>query len=50
MPERLQPLSGRSGLGDAFLGEVGILPAGEEILEVPLALAMPNEYQETFHS
>ena len=35
-----QQLAGRMGLGTAFFGEVNIGPAGEPILEIPLAFAV----------
>ncbi len=43
----LQFAAGFPGFGDALLGEIGILPAGEEILQVPFALAMTQEHEKT---
>jgi hypothetical protein len=34
-------------LGNPLFGEIGILPAGEEILQVPFALAMTHEHEKT---
>ena len=36
-------------LANAFLGEVGIFPAGEEIFEVPVTLAVTDKYKQTIH-
>ncbi len=47
--ERLQFAARRFRLLNALRREVGILPAGEEIFQIPIALAMPNEDEETFH-
>ena len=41
----LRPASLR--FGDALLGEIGILPAGEEILQIPFALAVTHEHEKT---
>ena len=41
----LQHGAGAMGLGHAFLGQVDVLPAGEHIEPVPLALAMAHEDQ-----
>src|SRR5208337_1490845 len=32
-------------LGNALLRQINVFPAGEKILEVPLALAMPYQYE-----
>ena len=32
-----------------LLGEVGVLPAGEQVLEVPIALAVAHEHEKTVH-
>jgi hypothetical protein len=45
----LECLAGGAGLADALFGQVRIAPAGEEILEVPLAFAMAHEDQGTGH-
>ena len=47
-PVRLEPPSGLLGLLDACRREIGIAPAGEQVLEVPLALAMAQQDQQTF--
>ena len=44
---RFQLLAGGLGFGDTEFGEVGILPAREQVLQVPVALAMPHEHEET---
>ena len=49
MPCGLELAPGGLRLGDADLGEVDVLPAGEQVLEVPLALAVTGEYQQTIH-
>ena len=36
-------------LGDALVGQVSIVPAGEEILEVPFALSVTDEHQQAVH-
>ena len=46
---RLELAPGGLRLGDADLGQVDVLPAGEQVLEVPLALAVTREHQETVH-
>src|SRR6266581_4910952 len=46
-PLRLQLAAGIDGLGNAFLGEIGILPAGEEILQIPFALAVTYQHEKT---
>jgi hypothetical protein len=47
-PLRLQLAPGFLGLGDALRGEIGILPAGEKIFQVPFALAVTHEHEKTF--
>ena len=37
------------GLGHAFLGQVDVLPAGEHVALVPLALAMADENEDVLH-
>ena len=44
---RLQFAAGVFRLGNALFGEIGVLPAGEEILQIPFALAMPHEHKKT---
>ena len=46
-PLRLQLAAGLLGLGDALLGEVRILPAGEQVLQIPFALAVTHEHEKT---
>jgi hypothetical protein len=46
---RFQFLSGGARLGNALLGEIDVAPAGEEVLQIPLALAVTDEHQQTFH-
>ena len=40
-------LAGVLGLGDALLGQIGILPAGEEIFQIPFALAVTHKHEKT---
>ena len=47
-PARLQFCAGLFRLGDALCGEIDVLPAGEQILQIPFALAVPDEDEETF--
>lgn len=47
-PFRLQRLTGALGFQHALLGQVGIPPAGEQVLQVPLALAMAHEHKNAF--
>src|SRR5271166_5819896 len=42
---RLELAAGGACLRDAVLGEVDVLPAGEEIPEIPLALAMTHQHE-----
>src|SRR5690606_23663727 len=49
VPGGLDPPACRTGLGDPLLGEVRVLPASEQVLEVPLAFAMADEDQRTGH-
>ena len=44
---RLQFAAGLLGLGNALLGEIRILPAGEQILQIPFALAVTHEHKKT---
>ena len=37
------------GLGSSLLGEVGVVPAGEEVLEVPRALAVAEQDESRGH-
>ena len=45
---RLEAPAGLLGLFDACRGQIHIAPAGEQVLEVPFALAMAQQDQETF--
>ncbi len=49
MPFGLQPPPGLDRFLDAKLGEVGVLPAGEEVLEIPIALAVTDEDEKAVH-
>ncbi|MNY42542.1 hypothetical protein D3C86_1774450 [compost metagenome] len=42
-------LAARLGLFDAKFGQVGITPAGEQVLQVPVALAMPDKDEGAAH-
>ena len=44
-----QSLTAGLGLFDAKLGQVGVLPAGKEILQIPVALPVANENESTAH-
>src|SRR5664280_833858 len=39
--------AGLARLGDALVGQVDIAPAGEKVLQVPVALAVPHEHEKT---
>ncbi len=45
----LQKTAGRVRFLDPFLGEIRVFPAGEEILQIPFALAVPHEDEKTLH-
>src|SRR5262249_24645429 len=45
----LEPSSGRAGLALPKLRQRRILPAGEEVLQVPFALAVPHQHRDPFH-
>ena len=45
---RLEAGSGSLGLVHALFGEVGVFPAGEQILQIPFALAVTDEHKQTF--
>jgi hypothetical protein len=42
--EILEQFSRGDGLRDAFFRQVDVVPAGEQILEVPVALAVTTKY------
>ena len=44
-PASAQQLAAAPRLGLALVGEVDVDPAGEEVLRVPLALAVPEQHQ-----
>jgi hypothetical protein len=46
-PLRLELAAGLMGFLHALLGEVDIAPAGEQVFQIPFALAMPHEYEKT---
>ena len=33
---------------DALFGQIGVFPAGEQVLQVPVALAVAHEHEKTF--
>src|SRR5436305_15151151 len=47
-PLRFQPAPGFLGFGNTLLGQVRVFPAGEEIFQVPFALAMSHQHEKTF--
>ena len=49
-PSAFSLLPGRVGLLHAVLGQVRILPAGEEVLQVPVALAVADEHEKAVHA
>ena len=44
---RLELAPGRARFGDALVGEVDIAPAGEQVVQVPFALAVAHEHEKT---
>src|ERR1019366_9356047 len=44
-PLRLELAAGLARLGDALVGQVDIAPAGEQVLQVPVALAVTHEHK-----
>jgi hypothetical protein len=46
-PLRLQFAAGVLGFGDTLLGEVRVLPAGEQVFQIPFALAVPHKHEKT---
>jgi hypothetical protein len=48
--ERLEALAGGRGLGDTLLGQRGVAPAREQVLQVPLTLAMADEHEKAIHT
>ena len=42
---RLQKAGGDERLDQPLLGEVGVVPAGEEVAAVPLALTVPDQHE-----
>src|SRR5215472_1790427 len=47
-PFRLQLTSGFLRLGNALFGEIRILPACEQVLQIPFALAVAQQHKKTF--
>jgi hypothetical protein len=45
----LQAFAARLRFGNAFVGETGVLPAGEQVLQIPLALPVADKHQNTVH-
>src|SRR5690606_30667339 len=46
-PLRLQLATGFLRFGDALRREIDVAPAGEEVLEIPFALAVADKYEKT---
>jgi len=44
---RLQPAAGFPGLGNPQFGEIGDPSSGEEVLQVPFALAVAHEHEKS---
>src|ERR1035437_5841625 len=44
-PLRLELAAGLARFGDALVGEVDIAPAGEQVLQVPVALAVTHQHE-----
>ena len=44
-PLRLKPAAGGARLADAVLGQIDVAPAGEQIFQIPLALAVAHEHE-----
>src|SRR5215467_6853384 len=44
---RLELTPGLASLGDALFGEVDVAPTGEQIFQVPIALAVAHEHEKT---
>ena len=49
MPCACKLLAGALGFLDALLGQVDVAPAGEEVLQVPFALAVADEDESAGH-
>ena len=47
-PLRLQLAAGLARFRDALLGQIDVAPAGEQVLQIPLALAVTHEHEKTF--
>src|SRR5262245_4697511 len=45
-PLRLQFAAGFERFRDSFFGQINVAPSGEQIFQIPLALAMAHEYEE----
>ena len=46
-PLRLQLAAGLARFLDALLGQIDVAPAGEQVFQVPLALAVAHEHEKT---
>src|SRR5207248_9414250 len=44
---RFQLAAGSTRFGDALLAQIDVAPSGEQVLEIPLALAVANEHEKT---
>ena len=47
-PLCLQPFAGRARFLDAVLGQADVTPAGEQIFQIPLALAVTHQHEKPF--
>ncbi|MEH2618899.1 hypothetical protein V1285_003845 [Bradyrhizobium sp. AZCC 1620] len=47
-PLRLQLAAGLLGLGNALFGEIRVLPAGEQVFQIPFTLPVTHEHKKTF--
>jgi hypothetical protein len=43
-PLRLELAAGGAGLGDSLLAQIDVAPAGEQVLQIPFALAMAHQH------
>ena len=44
-PQRLEALTGMGGFLHTQRGQFGITPAGEQVFQVPITLAVPHQHQ-----
>ncbi len=47
MPLAFKLAAGLARLGDALVGQIDIAPAGEQVLQVPVALAVTHEHEKS---